>query len=182
MLYGSARACLCLGLSTTCCFKRSKEAVDQHDHLLHGSVADRHTGFLPHRLPHCCTPLCATQGCGCATCYYAWGGQASCNKPAPPGVRCGMHANAVVYKDDMAALAQGPFVAVNSGAVGWGVAAKAPAFPRLSVTPPCALSMCCAVSCASDFLAFLCSPALHFTACAMSGWLHCCTHCLPTRV
>eukprot|EP00878_Enallax_costatus_P019972 GHUV01021089.1.p1 GENE.GHUV01021089.1~~GHUV01021089.1.p1 ORF type:complete len:318 (+),score=9.33 GHUV01021089.1:456-1409(+) len=52
-------------------------------------------------------------GCGCATCYYAWGSQSSCNRPSPPGTRVGMAASSQTYAGAMLEHAGGPFISVS---------------------------------------------------------------------
>jgi hypothetical protein len=53
------------------------------------------------------------QGCGCATCYYAWGGQSSCSEPAPPGVKAGLGAFTGTYKGELAEMAGGEYIIIN---------------------------------------------------------------------
>jgi hypothetical protein len=47
--------------------------------------------------------LLLSSGCGCGTCYYAWGGQTSCSRPGPPGIRAGLAAVTAVYTGKAAA-------------------------------------------------------------------------------
>jgi hypothetical protein len=55
------------------------------------------------------------QGCGCATCYYAWGGQAGCSEPAAPGIKTGLGAWMGTYSKDMLEMAGGAFIVLDQG-------------------------------------------------------------------
>lgn len=60
----------------------------------------------------CMMPL---QGCGCGTCYYAWGSQAGCSEAAAPGATSGHGGWYGTYTGSMIEVAGGEFLPITGG-------------------------------------------------------------------
>eukprot|EP00882_Tetradesmus_deserticola_P002419 GHRQ01002579.1.p1 GENE.GHRQ01002579.1~~GHRQ01002579.1.p1 ORF type:complete len:766 (+),score=185.71 GHRQ01002579.1:147-2300(+) len=55
-----------------------------------------------------------TTGCGCGTCYYAWGAQNGCSEPVAPGANTGLGGWASAYTGSMVDMAGGEFMLMEA--------------------------------------------------------------------